>query len=504
MIRHLMPLAFVACAIVLAPSAARADMAVTTAEDHAGAASADSPSSPLSHFQCYDVRRSPFETIRSVELVDDVAVHVTDVRHPKRLCAPANKNNEEPGADLDADHLVGYQLGRTAPRFRGVRNIDVADQFGELKLDLTRPEFLLVPSSKSLSDPAPALDPPTIDHFQCYGVRGGRRRVPGVTVEDQFGLPTTTDVKKPLRLCLAVDKNGEGILDPRARLVCYTIRAGSRVGETVFIENQFGADTLDIKRARELCVPVGLPTPDPGVTVTMVATATPTSTGTATATATPIATLTATATPMPTFTVTATPTPAATTTATTTPSATPTATATVIPTSTPTATPSGFKFVFVTSAEFLGNLGGLAGGDAKCKTAADASTFDGGKLQGRTWRAWLSTSTVDAKDRIPDTEYRRVDGTTVVANDKTDLLDGALDAAIDSQEDGTPAFDAAWTGTNDNGTKTSEHCFNWATSGSTLHGNVGQTSQANAGWSRITATNRCNVVAPLYCFEVDL
>jgi len=53
--------------------------------------------------------------------------------------------------------------------------------------------------------------------------------------------------------------------------------------------------------------------------------------------------------------------------------------------------------VFVTSSSWNGNLGGLSGAGAKCQQAADAAGLGG------TWVAWLSDSTYDAKDRIPDT-----------------------------------------------------------------------------------------------------
>lgn len=56
------------------------------------------------------------------------------------------------------------------------------------------------------------------------------------------------------------------------------------------------------------------------------------------------------------------------------------------------------KTVFVTSATFSGNLGGLTGADDKCQAAADgpASIVPPG-----TYIAWLSTSVKDAIDRLP-------------------------------------------------------------------------------------------------------
>ena len=57
---------------------------------------------------------------------------------------------------------------------------------------------------------------------------------------------------------------------------------------------------------------------------------------------------------------------------------------------------STYRKVFVTSIGYDGNLGGLAGADAKCMTRAAAGNLSG------TYKAWLSSSTVNAKDRITD------------------------------------------------------------------------------------------------------
>jgi len=297
------------------------DLELTFTVDHA-----------LNHFQCYDVARTKFDRL-SVALDDDFGPSVTEVRRPRLLCAPVNKNDEDPTAPDDPDHLIGYEIRRTSTRFERVVDEVVVDQFGSLVLDLQRPERILVPSAKSVSGPASSLDPPVVDHYQCYRVRGDRRRVQDVMVEDQFteNGPDLTDVKKPLRLCLPVDKDGEGIVDNVARLMCYKTKPGPRVNQEVWFDNQFGGGILEVRRARELCVPVAIPAapvPTATETVTPTPTATPTPTVTATITPTP--------TPTPTPTVTVTVTPTATATAT----ITPTETATPTPTLTPTATPT--------------------------------------------------------------------------------------------------------------------------------------------------------------------
>src|SRR5262245_50002154 len=58
--------------------------------------------------------------------------------------------------------------------------------------------------------------------------------------------------------------------------------------------------------------------------------------------------------------------------------------------------PAANMSFFVTSANPKGgNLGGLAGADAVCQSLARAAGAGG-----KTWHAYLSTSTVDAKTRI--------------------------------------------------------------------------------------------------------
>lgn len=80
-----------------------------------------------------------------------------------------------------------------------------------------------------------------------------------------------------------------------------------------------------------------------------------------------------------------------------------------------------------------GNLGGLAGADAFCRQLAVAESADLGR---RTWHAYLSTSTVNAIDRIGAGPWRNAAG-VLVANSAAQLHDAANVAA------GGP-LDATW------------------------------------------------------------
>src|SRR6185503_14848721 len=58
------------------------------------------------------------------------------------------------------------------------------------------------------------------NHFKCYRIRTDRFQQRNVTLVDQFVTSTAT-VLRPDRLCNPADKNGEGIDDPTAHLMCY-------------------------------------------------------------------------------------------------------------------------------------------------------------------------------------------------------------------------------------------------------------------------------------------
>jgi subtilisin-like proprotein convertase family protein len=252
------------------------------------------PPRDLNHFLCYETHHGPID-LENVSLEDQFGL-VEDVRlrKPKRLCNPANKNDENMMAPDAEDHLVGYPV-RHPERFER-RKVTVTNQFDEvtpggegITVELIRPELLLVPSVKDEDQPViPPFPVPGIDHFQCYRVKGGRTRA-NVSVTDQFG---TFDVavKQPFRLCAPVDKNGEGVSDENGpHLMCYKVRvtSGPKPPELVWVGNQFGPDELDVRHVRELCVPStkivpGEPTPTVTATATVTPTATPTPTPTAT------------------------------------------------------------------------------------------------------------------------------------------------------------------------------------------------------------------------------
>jgi hypothetical protein len=183
---------------------------------------------------------------------------------------------------------------------------------------------------------------------------------------------------------------------------------------------------------------------------------------------------------------------------------------------------------FVTSSNAKGgNLGGLAGADQVCQSLAKAAGAGA-----KTWRAYLSTSTVDAKSRIGNgpwynfkgeliaqnvadlhtADKNKISGTTALTEKGTTpnylkMVDGkAAPAAQPLQHD-------ILTGTNEDGTKNADTCNNWTVGDASAKAMLGHADRLgrNPGvnsWNAIHASQGCGQeqLAPtggagmLYCF----
>ncbi|HLD84095.1 MAG TPA: DUF1554 domain-containing protein, partial [archaeon] len=156
--------------------------------------------------------------------------------------------------------------------------------------------------------------------------------------------------------------------------------------------------------------------------------------------------------------------------------------------------------VFVTSATYHGNLGGLAGGDAECQSLANAASLGG------IWKAWLSDSSTNAIDRILDAVYKNMNG-DIVINKKSDITsDGRITAAIakDERNNALTGSNGIWTGTDNYGVKNDYRCVDWTGTLNSDNGMAGFATENGARWSFVIE-NQCSSGGPplhLYCFEV--
>jgi hypothetical protein len=169
--------------------------------------------------------------------------------------------------------------------------------------------------------------------------------------------------------------------------------------------------------------------------------------------------------------------------------------------------------VFVSSELYDGNLGGLAGADAKCQALAT----DAGLLG--TYMAWLSDTASPAANRLAHSAvpYVLVDRQTVVAQDFFSLGETLLHA-IDQTETGQPppvgtyqllleggTTPTVWTGTDSSGLQQGGNCNDWK-SNSSPYGSAGAASAnfiTHGGWTQYCScvNHGCGDTAALYCFQ---
>lgn len=162
------------------------------------------------------------------------------------------------------------------------------------------------------------------------------------------------------------------------------------------------------------------------------------------------------------------------------------------------------KKVFLSSATYTGNLGGLVGADTKCQGLANAAGLSG------TFRAWLSDATSSAGDRLlhSTNPYVRVDGVPV-ANSWDDLVDGNLAYPIVVDEYGEILTGGVWTNTNPDGSITiavpAGCCESWTQDGTfpspySSSNGIADELYTDYNWTNYSRSG-CHAALHLYCIE---
>ena len=151
-----------------------------------------------------------------------------------------------------------------------------------------------------------------------------------------------------------------------------------------------------------------------------------------------------------------------------------------------------------------GDLGGLAGADAHCAALAKAAGAGN-----RQWRAYLSTATVHAKDRIGAGPWFNAKGVQVAANvadlhsDNNKLSkENSLTekgAVVNGRGDKPNQHDIL-TGSNLDGTSSGLTCNNWTSSGDDATATVGHHDRQGGGtnptsWHSAHASKGCGIDA---------
>jgi hypothetical protein len=163
------------------------------------------------------------------------------------------------------------------------------------------------------------------------------------------------------------------------------------------------------------------------------------------------------------------------------------------------AAPSPVTRVFVSSKKYYGDsIGGVAQADTDCQLLATAAS------RGTGWKAWLSSTTSNAKDRLVlgSGKIMLVDGLTTVVAKGTDLVgDGGLVHAIDHDENNASvAPTIVWTGTTEHGVVYASNgapCGDWTSPDGGAA--AGASNQTGITWTS-DAIEPCTNSYPIYCF----
>jgi hypothetical protein len=240
------------------------DVTGSYAQSYAGDYFAEVPSG-IDHFSCYKAKRTGgaprFTEVTGVSLVDAFENGPADVKSYKVICAPADVDGS--GVQDNVTHLMGYKLKNSLEPLK-LADASVTDRFGTKTLKMVvKADRILVPSGKALNGAASA-PPAGLDHYKCYKSRATRSEFSPLqsTITDQFETARTFDLKRVAHFCAPVNKNGEGITQPGAFLMCYKSKVPTgapkvtKVEGTIHVNNQFGTDQrIDLVKEDELCVP---------------------------------------------------------------------------------------------------------------------------------------------------------------------------------------------------------------------------------------------------------
>ena len=176
-----------------------------------------------------------------------------------------------------------------------------------------------------------------------------------------------------------------------------------------------------------------------------------------------------------------------------------------------------------------GNLGGLEGADAHCQSLAQAAG-----IGGKTWRAYLSTSAVDARDRIGSGPWYNALGAMIAAdldelhgdnnitaetalfeNGDTPVYLMLVDGQAQLPADGALVHDVL-TGTNEDGTAHELTCNDWTDGSADAQAMLGHADRLGRepgvnSWNAVHPSQGCAMenltptggAGMYYCFAVD-
>jgi hypothetical protein len=152
--------------------------------------------------------------------------------------------------------------------------------------------------------------------------------------------------------------------------------------------------------------------------------------------------------------------------------------------------------IFVTDQSWDGaGVGGLAAADTKCQAAGDSASLGG------TYKAILSDSATNAKDRLTISGPIFNTGGDRIANDSVDLWDSSVDFGITYNQHGAVSgLGESWTGTNGDGTSAATNCTDWTSAVGTGHANR-SSGLLDQQWVSYVGNRDCGLSKILICIS---
>jgi hypothetical protein len=252
---------------VLKIGLAAAVVMAATAGAVAGVAAASPPSAAaaaaIDHQLCYNAKGA-FKPPPPVMLANQFSTFMPAIGTFAVHCNPVVKTTPTGtfGINNPNAHLACWSI--TEPT-QPAHVVQVANQFGTGILATGQPNFLCLPTWKSLTGPPKMKpnQPPGLSHFTCYPVseQGGSYKPPALMLQDEFALkPVPAKVNPvPQELCLPTQKTvlttGKvyKIINPVMHLLCFAVSSTPR--RPAWDENQFGTSKVSILPTKWLCLP---------------------------------------------------------------------------------------------------------------------------------------------------------------------------------------------------------------------------------------------------------
>jgi len=151
-------------------------------------------------------------------------------------------------------------------------------------------------------------------------------------------------------------------------------------------------------------------------------------------------------------------------------------------------TKAGQTRIFITSNNYSGNIGGLAGADATCQSEAGVLGYSG------FWKALVSSNSINAKDRVVIAYPVVRASNEAIVVDSLNLWDSNLENPVSTSNV------EVHTGTSANGNK-SVTCGSWTIGISSERDYRGLANSTSNTWMSYSNGGYCSKAARLYCVD---